>query len=124
MNKIEVYIDGDGIMHAEYPPHAGVTFDNVREEYEARLEITSNKTPLLVKIHGVAAFDKDAREFLCGAQHSEITSAAAIISDSKSGYYEYSSMLLELFRGINKPPFDCKVFEHEEDALTWLRSYL
>ena len=124
MDKIEVHLDSDGIMHVEYPLHAGVTFDNVVKEYEDRLEITKERTPLLVKIHGVSAFDAEARKFLCGTQHSAITSAAAIVSDSSSGYQEYSSMLLELFKGIDKPPFDCKVFESEEDALNWLRSYL
>lgn len=124
MRKIKVYIDSDGIMRVEYPIHAIVSIHNVQEEYRKRLDITDKKTPLLVKIHGIASFSDDAQEFLCTAEHCAITSAAAVVTDSAAGYYEHSKMLIDLFTGLKKPPFDFKVFDSEETALKWLKTYL
>lgn len=124
MRKIKVYIDSDGIMHVEYPSLSIVSIHNVKEEYRKRLDITNTKTPLLVKIHGVASFSEDAQKFLCSADHCAITSAAAVIGDSKSGYFEHSKILLDLFKSLNKIPFDFKYFKDEESAITWLKTYL
>ena len=124
MRKIEVKIDSDGIMHVEYPCLSIVSIHDVQEEYRKRLDITNTKTPLLVKIHGVASFSEDAQKFLCSAGHCAITSAAAVIGDSNAGYFEHSKILVDLFKDLNKIPFDFKYFEDEESAITWLKTYL
>ena len=124
MNEIKAYIDNNGIMHVEYPNLSIVSIHDVQEEYRKRLAITNTKTPLLVKIHGIASFSEDAKIFLCSVDHCAITSAAAVIGDSKAGYFEYSKILMDLFKGLNKPPFDFEYFEDEESAITWLKTYL
>lgn len=124
MRKMKVHIDNDGIMRVEYPLHTIVTIHDVQEEYKKRLEITIKKTPLLVKIHGLASFDVEAQKFLCGAEHSAITKAAAVVTDSKAGYYEYSNRIIDLFKNYGKPTFDFEVFENEKAALKWLKTYL
>ena len=124
MREIKVYIDSDGIMRVEYPNLATVTLHVIQEEYRKRLDITDKKTPLLVKIHGVSSFSDDAQKFLCSDDHSEITSAAAMVGDSKAGYFEHSKILMDIFKSLNKPPFDFKYFEDEEAAIAWLKTYL
>ena len=124
MNKIKVYIDNNGIMCVEYPMHSIVTIHDVEEEYRKRLDITYMKLPLLVKIHGVVSFSDDAQKFLCSADHCAITSAAAIVGDTKSGYFEHSNILMDLFKIHNEPPFEFKDFENEESAIAWLKIYL
>lgn len=124
MNEIKAYIDSKGIMHVEYPILSIISIRDVQEEYRKRLDITNTKTPLLVKIHGLASFSEDAQKFLCGVDHCAITSAAAVIGDPKAGYFEHSKILVDLFKGLNKIPFDFKYFEDEESAITWLKAYL
>jgi hypothetical protein len=124
MKKLKVYLDSDGIMRVEHPIHANITIYHLQEEYEKRIAITSRKTPLLVKIHGVASFSEEAQTFLCGADHSAITSAVAIVSNPKAGFSEHSKILMGSFKSRFKPPFDIRVFEDEEPAITWLKSQL
>lgn len=124
MDEIKVYLDNDGIMRVEYPPHAIVTIFDVQYSYKRRLEITKEKVPLLVKIHGMPSFAEDAQKFLCSAEYCAITRVVAVVGDSRAGYFKYSNILLYLFRDIKKPPFDFKVFDNEEAALKWLRTYL
>ena len=83
MDKIKVYIDNDGIMRVEYPLHAIIINNDLRESYKKRLEITNKKTPILLKIHGIASFDEDAQKFICGSEFSAITSAIAVVTDSE-----------------------------------------
>ena len=124
MSKINVYIDSDGIMRVEYPIHAIVTIQDIQEEYRKRCNITNKKTPLLVKVHGVASFSEDAQEFLCSADHTSITSSAAVVTDPETGYYEHSKILIDIFKLYYKPSFELKRFDNEEVALNWLKTYL
>ena len=121
---MKVYKDNDGIMHVEYPLHSILTVYDVQKEYKKRLEITNKRTPLLVKVHGLVSFDVEAQDFLCSADHCAITSAAAVVTDSKAGFFEYSNMLIGSFKDFRKPGFDFKVFENNEAALEWLKNYL
>ena len=124
MEKIEVYLDSDGIMRVEHPIHANITIYHIQEEYEKRIDITSRKTPLLVKIHGVASFSEEAQTFLCGADHSAITSAVALVSNPKAGYAEHSKILMGSFKSRFDPPFEIRSFEDEEPAIIWLKTHL
>ena len=111
-------------MRVEYPRHATVTLGDVTDEYKQRTDISKEKRPLLVILHGLAIFSEDAQTFLRGTEHSAITSAAAILVDPAAGYYEHSIILIDSFRTSDVLPFDLKVFEEEQSALQWLESYL
>jgi hypothetical protein len=124
ISEIKVQLDSDGIMRVEYPHHKFVTLDDVQKEYRKRLNITHEKTPLLVKVHGVTSFDAEAQQFLCGSEHCAITLAAAVVTDSQAGYFEYTNMLMAIFKELTKPLFDFEVFEDEAAALKWLKTYL
>ncbi len=113
MSKMKAYLDNEGIMRVEYPPYTILTLNDVQEEYKKRLEITIIKKTLLIKIHGVMAFSTKAQKFLCSSEHCTTTNAAAVVCDSKAGYFEYSKMLMHSFKYLYKPPFDFNVFESE-----------
>ncbi len=124
MSDIKVWLGEDGVMRVEYPRHATVTLGDVTDEYKQRTDISKEKRPLLVILHGLAIFSEEAQTFLRGTEHTAITSAAAILVDPTAGYYEHSIILIDSFRTSNVLPFDLKVFEDEQSALRWLKNYL
>ncbi len=111
-------------MRVEYPRHATVTLGDVKDEYKQRTDISKEKGPLLVILHGLAIFSEEAQAFLRGAEHSAITSAAAILVDPAAGYYEHSIILVDSFRTSDVLPYDLKIFQDEKSALRWLENYL
>src|SRR5690606_29588584 len=116
--------DEDGIMQVEYPLHTRISLGKIQEEYYKRLDITQEKTPLLVLLHGMVFFEVAAREFLCGEKNSAITSAAAVVLDPSAGYQGQSNIFMEMFKLFDKPPFPVEVFENKEEAMEWLKNYL
>jgi len=124
MSDIKVQIDKLGIMCVEYPLHATVGINEIKQEYKKRIKITDKKTPLLVKIHGMSFFTDEAQEFLCSPKNVAITSAAAIVRDTNAGYFEHSNVLMNVFKMIKKPSFDVNVFDTDAAAYEWLKQYL
>jgi hypothetical protein len=122
--SLQVFLDECGIMQVEYPLHTRISFEKIQEEYYKRLQITQDKTPLLVQLHGMVFFEVAAREFLCGEKNSAITSAAAVLLDPRAGYQGQSNIFMEMFKLFDKPPFPVEVFEDKEAAMAWLKQYL
>lgn len=124
MSDIKVWLGDDGVMRVEYPRHATVTLGDVQDEYKQRTDISKEKCPLLVILHGLAIFSEEAQTFLRGSEHSAITSAVAILVDPAAGYYEHSIVLIDSFQRSDALPYDLKVFEDKQSALLWLKDYL
>lgn len=122
--SLVVHLDELGIMQVEYPLHAQVRLDSIQEEYYKRLEITDQKTPLLVQLHGMTFFEVKAREFLCGEENGAITSAAAVVLDAEAGYHRQSKIFMEMFKLLNKPSFPVKIFDDKDEAIAWLKGFL
>ena len=122
--QLKVFLDELGIMQVEYPHQTRVSIQKIQEEYQKRLAITSQKTPLLIQLHGMVFFENAAKQFLCGEKNSAITSAAAVVLDPEAGYHGRSNMLMEMFKDFDKPPFDVNTFDNKEEAIDWLKQYL
>ena len=110
------------ILIAEYPAHALVVLNGVKDEYEKRLKINNTPHLLLVKLHGIVIFNQEAQNFVASDKEATITRAAAILCDKNAGYYEHGKLLVELFLVTHKLQFPAKLFDDESGALSWLRS--
>ena len=124
MNRPIVTFLDNGIMCVEYPMHAAIKLRDVEDEYRQRLAISENKHPLLVKLHGMAAFEDKAQLFLGSEAHGAITSAAGIVLDPDAGYQELSRILLDLLQHYTRQHFEIKIFDNEKDATEWPMNYL
>jgi len=124
MNNHEVYIDKNGIMCVEHPEHAILTLRVVDELRRRRLSMTPKKTPLLVITHGVTSITDDVQKYISSAEHATLTSAVAVVRDPRAGYFEYSAILLEIFKVIYRPRIEFKIFDDKTSALKWLARYL
>ena len=124
MNTPVVQLLESGIMCVEYPMHATIRLQDIESEYQQRTALSRKKHPLLVKLHGMAAFEDKAQMFLGSNEHCAITSAAAILMDPTAGYRDLSIILLDMLQHYTRHGFDIQIFDNEEEALAWLARYL
>lgn len=65
----------------------------------------------------------EAVEFVVSPEHTKMTKAVAFVTDSESGYYKHSNIILWLIKNIDKPVFHFEVFDNEDSALEWLSNH-
>lgn len=114
----------DGIICAEWPPHAQVSRISMEDETKQRQALINKPHALLVKLHGITDITEEAWEIISGDYFHSITTALAILYDSKSGYYEHGKIMVDLRfingRTVNYP---IKYFDDEKSAINWLHSF-
>src|SRR5690606_28537177 len=107
-----------------YPLHTSVTLEDVQAEYKQRLFLSNQRNPILVKLRGMVFFSNDARKYLAGPENVAITSAAAVVLDPSAGYQKHSSILMDMFKEFDKPPFPVEIFDNEDEAIAWLKKQM
>ena len=121
---VKVKLLEDGIICAEWPPHAQVSKSAMEDETKQRQALINNPHALLVKLHGITDITEEAWEIISSDYFRSITTALAILYDERSGYYEHGKIMVDL-RFINGRTVDypVKYFDDEKSAINWLRSF-
>lgn len=121
---IKVKLIEEGIISAEWPPHALVSKPAMEDETNQRVALTDKPHALLVKLHGITNITQEAWAIISGGYFHSITTALAILHDKNSGYYEHGKIMVDLKfidgRTVNYP---VKYFDDENSAINWLRSF-
>lgn len=117
----DVYQLENNILVAEYSSHAYLHQQDVEEELNKRLKLTNEPHYVVVKLRGLCIFGEDAKSFVSSEIEAKHTLAVAIVFEQGSGYREHGKILVESFLWLNTLKYPARVFDHEEDALAWLR---
>jgi len=121
---VEVKLLEDGIICAEWPPHAQVSKSAIEDETNQRQALINRPHALLVKLHGITRITEEAWEIISSDYFRSITTAVAILYDKSSGYYEHGKNMVDLkFMSGRAVDYPMKYFDDEKPAINWLRSF-
>ena len=115
----KIWLEEDGIVHIKYPHNFHLTLDVMESIYQQHLQITTDKRPILAHAESVASADYDAQQFVSSDKAVALTSALALVVKSA-----FTRAMGEMFMMFHKPPYPMRMFQREDDALEWLKTFL
>ena len=107
----------DGILRAVYKPGVVVTAPAARDETAVMAELTGGRgAPVLVDIRGARSVTGEARTFYSSGEAKRVFKAVAFLVESA-----VSRVIGSFFISLNRPPYPCRLFTNEPDAVEWLK---
>jgi hypothetical protein len=108
------------IIIGRFRAGAEVGLEDARENVALCLRMNAGrKRPLLVDLRAVKSQSAEARGYLAGPEGTEVCTAVGLLIGSP-----LSRVVGNFYLGMNKPPVPTRLFTSEEEAQTWLRSFL
>lgn len=112
--------DASGIAKCIVFKDVFMSEDEAKENIEAIKKITNGKrVPVMVDIRLAKGSTKQARAYLASEEVGQVQSACALIIGSS-----LSQLIGNFFLGLNKTKFPVKLFNDEEKAVEWLKTFL
>lgn len=115
----QIWIDEEGILHLKIKEGAEVDLQEVKTCFDTyqKLGCKENKVLQLIEGGTFFTFDKEAQKY--AAKHGRyFFIAAAIVHNSLA-----IRILFNFFNNFFKHPVPFKMFDTEEKALKWLRTF-
>lgn len=110
----------EGVARTRVKPNIEITIDHAIENTKTITSFYINKKfPVLVDTRGIKSISQEAREHFSGHGREAKASALGIIIKSP-----VSRVIGNFFLGVNKPAVPTRLFDNEDDALTWLKNHL
>lgn len=115
------WLGDDGIIRTKVKPNAEVQLKEAKENSELINSFSTNGEtfPLLIDSRSIRSISKEARDFFSMNNRASCIIAFAIIIDSP-----LSKIIGNFFMGLNKPRVPARLFNNEEEALIWLKTFL
>ena len=119
LTKFRTWMEHDGIARTVVKPDAEIFLLDAKEN-TAAVETFYNgkKFPLLVDIRNIKSISTEASEHFSLKDRESVINAYAMILSSS-----LSRMIGNFFLSFHKPVVPVKLFNHENEALEWLRGY-
>ena len=115
-----IFLDEDGIVDATLKRMVELTLADAEEAVEAIRTLSGERRrPVLVDLRKAKGMSREARVFFSGPVTATVESAAGLVVTSP-----LTRMIANFFMGLNKPLFPTRMFNTEEDAMAWLRTFV
>ncbi|MEP1024804.1 MAG: hypothetical protein ABJG68_01270 [Crocinitomicaceae bacterium] len=124
MEKIEIegfvtWMGDDRIVRTVVKPGIDIGISEARKNSEiVNSLIVEGKSPLIVDNRKIKSITKEARDHFSIKDRETNVSAIAIIIGSS-----LSRMIANFYLGINKPKIPVKLFNSEEKAVKWCKTF-
>ena len=124
LEKIEIegfvtWMGDDCIVRTVVKPGIDIGISEARKNSEiVNSLIVEGKSPLIVDNRKIKSITKDARDHFSIKDRETNVSAIAIIIGSS-----LSRMIANFYLGINKPKIPVKLFNSEEKAVQWCKTF-
>ncbi|MFL5763413.1 MAG: hypothetical protein ACJ77K_05670 [Bacteroidia bacterium] len=120
LDAAEVNLRSDGIVMMRVNNNANISVKDAREMVEAAGKVGNyKKYPILIIAGKYALADKEAREFAAGAEGNRYTIAGAFVLRGLA-----QKLLGNAYLKVNKPVTPTAMFDNEEKAIQWLKTFL
>lgn len=109
------------ILYGKYK-NVFISKEIAKTSVEQRKKVSNNKLyPLLIDARQVKGISKEARNHLSSDEGVELLSSAAILTDS-----QFTNFLANFLLNVNltKTKIPLKLFNDEQKAIHWLKSFL
>jgi hypothetical protein len=110
--------DNDDILFFKYSPQLEITFEIAKELVANRLEYTNGKSMYtLIDGSNIKSTTKEARDYMANPDGGlKGILAGAFLSSSV-----VTTVIINLYLSINKPPTPARFFSNKENAVKWLK---
>jgi hypothetical protein len=110
--------ENDDILFFKYSPQLEMTLDIAKELVANRLEYTNGKWMYtLIDGSNLKSTTKEARDYMANPEGGlKGILAGAFLSNSV-----VTTVIINLYLSINKPPTPAKFFSNKENAVKWLK---
>lgn len=110
----------DGICRTKVKPNAEISLEDALENTVVVTSFYKNKKfPIMIDARGIKSMAKEARDHFSTNGRDSKTNAFGIIIKSP-----ISRVVGNFFMGLNKPLVPTKLFENEDKAHEWLKSFV
>jgi hypothetical protein len=114
------YVDDQGIIRGREADGAGFELQDAQEAIAAIRELAAGrKRALVVDISDLRTMTRDARAYFTHKDHAEFLYAVALVVRSL-----LSRAIGNFIIGFNRPAVPTRLFNDDEDALAWLRTFI
>lgn len=115
----KVWLGDDGVMRIDYGPDALITLDFIRTAYERFRALSPAPRPILILGARAMNTTSEAEEFANGKDASQLALALALLMKSNA-----ARMAVNAYHRFRPPPYPCKAFMTEEEAVAWLVGFI
>jgi hypothetical protein len=113
------WLDDEGIIHGQEQHGTNFELSDAMEAMAAIRKLADGrKRGLLIDITNLRTMSREARAYFTKPEHAEVLHAVAM----KIGSH-FSRALGNIFLGLNKPATPTRLFNDDESALAWLRTF-
>lgn len=116
----KTWLGEDGIIRQIIFSSTHHTLADAKENVATTMKLGKDKKhPMFYDARKLKSIERDARIYYAREEANKATCAAAIIVG-----LPISSVIGNLFIGLNKPLYPAKLFSSEDEALKWLKGFL
>jgi hypothetical protein len=110
----------DGICRTKTKPMAEIKLAEAIENSRAVNSFYKEKKfPLLIDARNIKSMEREARkQFSVSGRETSITSFAVMVKSP------LSRVIGNFFMGINKPAVPAQLFDNEQEAINWLKTFM
>ncbi|HQR11256.1 MAG TPA: hypothetical protein PLW68_08005 [Casimicrobiaceae bacterium] len=119
MSESKISFTPDGIVIANFGRFPAIDRKMAESSFRRRLALAKGPRPVMVRVKGAFSATPEVHRFASGDVYGAQTKSMALV-----GEYAVCKEFLYLFQQIDHPPFPCRYFDNEGDALAWLRTFL
>lgn len=113
-------LNEEGIICTYILPDVDIDLEAAKESVATGRQLAQGrKRPVMVVFGKVRSLSREARAYFAGEETSLYTSAIALVIES-----QISKIIGNFMIGLNKTVYPTKLFTSEEEALSWLRTFL
>lgn len=115
-----VRLRSDGIVHVHYKEHTEITVELQNKMYDIFIQMCDDvKRPFLFTAEDYVTVDKEARDNAIKMEYKYMGAVTAVVANSIA-----YKLLANFYFKINKPKTPFRVFNTEDAAIKWLKSFL
>ena len=116
----EVILRSDGIIHFQVKGNISITAKDGKEMVDAAGKVGKGKKyPILITAGKYTLAEKEAREFAASEAGNKYTVAGAIVAKSLA-----QKLLGNAYLKVNKPITPTALFDNEDNAIKWLKTFI
>lgn len=115
-----ILLDMDGIIHVTMLAGSEQTLADAQETVRAAMTLWGSAVrPALIDMRAMKSQHRDARQYYGSAEVTNLTTAVALLGDSR-----VSMLVANFFLAITNPKIPTQLFTNEQAALAWLKGFL
>jgi hypothetical protein len=119
-NTERITLDETGVVRCKAFKNSLLSLTDAKENIQAvKLLAKGKKVPVFVDITETKGGTKEARSYLASAEVALVQSACALLVSSP-----LSQLIGNFFLGLNRTKFPTRLFNDENKAMEWLKTFL